>query len=477
MTLHKIMPSFSTILALMREKLMKREKNGSKERKTLQHRNSCAMPSSSTKYMLPGELIHQVVDHSTRPMSSSSTKYMLPGELIHQVIDHSTRPMSSSSTNYMLPRELIDQVMDHLHDDSPSLRACCITCRAWAPSARFHIFHDIIVLSAKRANALAAILETSPHISPLVRSLTIDGAHAAEHLYPGPLDAAIQAIAPKLTRLKTLQVKRVNLTLQHPKVLSALIRNFPTLQELCILAVTFNTSRDLAALIVAHPFLECLDIKLIYWKSVTAESHCENVFQEYADLHSRLRCISLIHVDLVLIDWMLSYYHVLPVHTVTKTTGMADCDIPQTARLLQLIGASLEHLTLSIYQYRFYCPEKTKIDLLSSNTGLRTLTFHSPQTFYPYELMYRWLPVLLSQVTSCHIEEISIVFRCENHVHLIEELDLKLVQDIITKPVFSGLKRVIFQWTGAMDPVEASQAIRARMNQLDTMGLLVFRHE
>ncbi|KAF8529406.1 hypothetical protein JB92DRAFT_2696447, partial [Gautieria morchelliformis] len=73
----------------------------------------------------------------------------------------------------MLPGELIDQVIDHLHDDSPSLRACCITCRAWAPSARFHIFHDIIVPSAKRANALAAILETSPHISPLVRSLTI----------------------------------------------------------------------------------------------------------------------------------------------------------------------------------------------------------------------------------------------------------------------------------------------------------------
>ncbi|KAF8532018.1 hypothetical protein JB92DRAFT_3276846, partial [Gautieria morchelliformis] len=52
--------------------------------------------------------------------------------------------MSSSSTKYILPGELSDQVIDHLHDDSPSLRACYITCCAWAPSARFHIFHNII---------------------------------------------------------------------------------------------------------------------------------------------------------------------------------------------------------------------------------------------------------------------------------------------------------------------------------------------
>ncbi|KAF8480618.1 hypothetical protein JB92DRAFT_2611097, partial [Gautieria morchelliformis] len=74
-----------------------------------------------------------------------------------------------------LPGELIDQVIDHLHDDSPSLRACCLTCRAWAPSARFHIFHDIVLSEAERADALAVHLETSPHISPLVRSLTING--------------------------------------------------------------------------------------------------------------------------------------------------------------------------------------------------------------------------------------------------------------------------------------------------------------
>ncbi|KAF8509131.1 hypothetical protein JB92DRAFT_2814372 [Gautieria morchelliformis] len=284
---------------------------------------------------------------------------------------------SFRSTKYILPGELIDQVIDHLHDDSPSLRACCITCRAWAPSARFHIFHDIVLSDAERADALAVHLETSPHISPLVRSLTINGhldpAHKRLDYY---LDAVIPAIAPKLTRLKTLRVKRVTLAKQDPKVLSELIHNFSTLQELHISSITFNGFRDFAALIVVHPFLECLDHEFIFWKSVTMESHWENVFQEYPDLHSQLWCIKLHPISLSMIDWLSSYYHVLPVHTLTQSSYPIH-QAPQMARLLQLIGFSLEHLTFSIYQCISESPEKTKMDLLSSNTGLRTLTFGS----------------------------------------------------------------------------------------------------
>ncbi|KAF8509038.1 hypothetical protein JB92DRAFT_3144829 [Gautieria morchelliformis] len=243
--------------------------------------------------------------------------------------------------------------------------------------------HDIVLSDAERADALAVHLETSPHISPLVRSLTsnghLDPAHKRLGYY---LDAVIPAIAPKLTRLKTLQVKRVTLAKHDPKVLSALIHNFSTLQELHISSVTFNRFRDFAAIIVAHPFLECWDLKFIFWKSVTMESHWENVFQEYPDLHSRLRCIKL--------------------HPISLSA-------PQMVRLLQLIGFSLEHLTFSIYQCISESPGKTKMDLLSSNIGLRTLTFDSLLLSLQYAQTYAWLPVLLSQVTSCYIEEISFV--------------------------------------------------------------------
>ncbi|KAF8478790.1 hypothetical protein JB92DRAFT_3149561 [Gautieria morchelliformis] len=381
--------------------------------------------------------------------------------------------MSSSfmPTKYRLSRELIDIVIDHFHDDLPSLRACCLTCRSWVPRARFHIFRNI-VLSAKHADALAMILKKSPHILSLVRSLTIyghpEGILAKRLDY---LDVAIPLIAPKLIRLKTLRVERMTLAHQHPKVLSTLIHNVSTLQELRIATVEFNRFRDLAALIVAHPFLQCLDLGYIWWTSVREESHWENVFQEYPDLRSRLRCFKLDHISLSVLDWMSSYYHILPVHTVTQSI-ISISDISHMARLFQTIGSSLEHLHFCIYQNILETPVRAKMDLLSSNTGLRTLTFDSFVHSRPRAEPYAWLPVLLSQVTSRYIEEITFVFSW-NQVNLIETMDLKLVQDIITKPVFSGLKRVIFQWRGPVDPVEASQAIRARMDKLDGMGLLV----
>jgi hypothetical protein len=81
---------------------------------------------------------------------------------------------------------------------------------------------------------------------------------------------------------------------------------------------------------------------------------------------------------------------------------------------------------------------------------------------------------LLSQVTSRYIEEISFIL-VWHELDIIESVDLELVQDIITKLVLHGLKRVVFRFVGAVDPVRANHAIRARMDQLDEKGLLVFR--
>ncbi|KAF8532026.1 hypothetical protein JB92DRAFT_3092034 [Gautieria morchelliformis] len=234
---------------------------------------------------------------------------------------------------------------------------------------------------------------------------------------------------------------------------------------------------------------------------MTMESHWGNVFQEYPDSRSRLRWITLsdssitatplrvtdwiyycalpARTPLRVTDWMSYYYCVLPVRTVVHQSTIFIRDFPRMARLLQLIGPSLEHLTLSIHQreveyhlWKLLSP--IEIDLLSSNTGLRTLTFDGQVLFSPHPGAYAWLPILLSQATSRYIEEISFVLFSDQVGHLIETVDLQLVQDIIAKLV--SLKRVNFRWRGG-DPVAASRAIKARMDQLDRMGLLVFRRD
>jgi hypothetical protein len=113
-------------------------------------------------------------------------------------------------------------------------------------------------------------------------------------------------------------------------------------------------------------------------------------------------------------------------------------------------------------------------DLLSSNTGLRTLTINGLPLVSLHDA---WVPVLLSQVTSLYIEEISFIMLWDRLDILRERVNLELIQNIITKRVFSGLKRVIFRWVGAVGAVEASQEIRVRMDQLNEMGLLVFHYD
>lgn len=46
---------------------------------------------------------------------------------------------------FSVPPEIWDHVMDHLHDDKAALSACGSVRRTWTVSARFHLFHRVIV--------------------------------------------------------------------------------------------------------------------------------------------------------------------------------------------------------------------------------------------------------------------------------------------------------------------------------------------
>ena len=351
-----------------------------------------------------------------------------------------------------------------------------------------------MTLSAERAYAFVVLLETSPHISLFVRHLYIKGDASRLYRKSHYLDVVIPIIAPKLTSLKTLRVESVTLA-HHPNVLSALIKNLSTLHSLYLYSVTFNRFRDFAALVVAHPFLERLDLGQIWWnESVNANSHWEDVFQAHPEPRSRLRSISFNDTSDNVLDWILSHYRVLPVHTVTHST-ISTCRIPQMAKLFQVLGSSLEHLTFSIYspQYSlkpqglyYFCPsllgaltpslESSSADFISSNTSLRTLTFDRLLLTQPTPELYAWMPILLSKVTSPYVEEISFIL-VWNQLKMLEALNLELMQEIITKSIFSGLKRVVFRLVGDLDPEAARQEIWRRMDQLAERGLLIFRRE
>ena len=391
----------------------------------------------------------------------------------------------AANTRARLPAELIDQVIDCLYDDIPSLQACCLTSREFLPGARFHIFHDVLLQGPDRANAFVEALKGSPHISSFVKILEmeVDLFSIPEKSYY--LDTVLPIIASKLTMLRSFRIGNVTLDDANRKALSALIYQFPALKELQISWVTIERFRDLAALIVAHPLLECLDLRHVSWKgSIKVPSHWEHVFQSYPDSHSQLRRLSLDDTPSDVVDWMLSHYRVLPVHTVTHIT-INSRQLPQMAKFLNAIGSSLKHLTFgidslspldlrgSLYFYETgliltQFSELANAALISSNTCLCSLTINH---LLPRRISHAWIPILLSQVTSRDIKVVTFVLW--DKLVVLEAMDLERIQDILTKGVFRGLDKVVFRMN-RVDPVEGGREIWRRMDRLaGTVRLVV----
>ncbi|SJL18660.1 uncharacterized protein ARMOST_22257 [Armillaria ostoyae] len=87
-----------------------------------------------------------------------------------------------------MPRELIDFTLDFSHDDIPTLRACSLVSRAFLPCSRHHIYSNAFIVHTAELDLfrkyagqlyqyqnLAALLEHSPHLVPLVIRFGIHG--------------------------------------------------------------------------------------------------------------------------------------------------------------------------------------------------------------------------------------------------------------------------------------------------------------
>lgn len=60
-----------------------------------------------------------------------------------------------------LPYEIEEQIVDHLHDDPTALRACSLTCSAWVPRARLHLFRTAALTCKRCCVRFLAVLEST----------------------------------------------------------------------------------------------------------------------------------------------------------------------------------------------------------------------------------------------------------------------------------------------------------------------------
>ena len=59
-----------------------------------------------------------------------------------------------------LPPEILDLIVDHLHDETATLRACCLVSGSWIPRSRIHLFDHVEFRSSGRT--LESWMKTFP---------------------------------------------------------------------------------------------------------------------------------------------------------------------------------------------------------------------------------------------------------------------------------------------------------------------------
>ena len=75
-----------------------------------------------------------------------------------------------------LPAEVQDLIIDQLCGDRASLEACSLTCHAWLPRARHHLFKSVKIDRCSPGESFKTLIDGSPSIARYIRHMEISGA-------------------------------------------------------------------------------------------------------------------------------------------------------------------------------------------------------------------------------------------------------------------------------------------------------------
>ncbi len=124
-------------------------------------------------------------------------------------------PFKKSDSSLSVPQELLDYILDFLHDDIPTLRTCSLVSRDLLPCSRYHIYSSVFIVhvceldifrekyagQVYQSKSLAALLEHSPHVAPLV---TRFGIHAMSDWMSDIFMDSDTNLSPIISSLKNL---------------------------------------------------------------------------------------------------------------------------------------------------------------------------------------------------------------------------------------------------------------------------------
>ncbi|GBE81486.1 hypothetical protein SCP_0312150 [Sparassis crispa] len=327
----------------------------------------------------------------------------------------------SSSTVSTFPLEIWEYIMEYLWDDTPSLKACSRTCRAWLQRAQLYIFLTITI-SWHCCELWQTRLTESPHITRYVRNLILVQNPTGRWI--GPCDPAVYMLGLGLLLSIWQRPNQVQCLFlsgwRSAHVSEELREQIPTLFSMVKLIhfqhCYFEPS-DFFLIVGGCPQLSTIAIEgTAVYRNMPLSL---DLTQMYPKTETALRILRLNHMCSTKFP-PLSSQCLLKGPFDLRISWMKFCiisDLTETQAFLSTAGSALRHLIVSLTS--FVVPPCTTLEQLNllGNTRLSSLLVHLST-----DLFFSGLPSFLSRVDDTHSIERIYIHLCVGYSSLTDIL-------------------------------------------------------
>lgn len=386
------------------------------------------------------------------------------------IVDVTSPGVPSSRVHPGIPPELSDRVIDFLHNDWAALKACSLTCKAWLPASRFHLWNRVVLRYSGDGTDYAEFLKTSPLITSCIVDLTVEFPTDQSNDTSREAEAKwmTETIIPIFSTLRILrQLLFVGADFREDTILARICSSISTANVVQLSMCHFSKFSRFVELVWSCPSLENLRVDTISFDQVDAYTP-----RPPSVPRPELKFLMIIHYSSVhmpvVIDWLVSEGFCTHVDFLVVFQQHVEC--PAITRLLPAVGSNLRHLSVS-YAFLPTGPD-SKDDLfptISHCTDLRTLNF-----IFAGIGTFAWIPLVISQISSPHVEEIELgitdIFAPEDF----DRFDWSLLWRALTQPRFVKLKSVRFMVAAesSRSSEKMKECITRHLEKIDTRGLI-----
>jgi hypothetical protein len=240
-----------------------------------------------------------------------------------------------------LPTELCDIVIDNLSHDGAALRACSLTCKAFLPASRYHLFYTVR-LKGRKVKGFLEFIDSSPKIGLYVRRLLLFEGRGRYSFEPRWLSSALPTIVNRFPEVLVLTLDSLDWRLLDSDARTAVISGFQKVKSLETIFTHFEDPGQMNQFISSFPSLIDLSCSQTYW----AADHTPRFSS--TPLPLSLTAITLDSFQAEFFDQLMN----LESHPDVRHVQLYSMDHANTAgKLLKTLGSSLEHVSLRDFHY------------------------------------------------------------------------------------------------------------------------------